>query len=268
MVDFGSYQTKKELDNLIRDFKNFNTAFRFVSLGIYMLFLIYCLAAGMGYVWVNAFLLAITVLYTAFAAVCTVRAAKGYDTPWDKRAAKIYHWAKFAAMAVSAVLSVVGILTAVSHPTALSVLLAILLPVCLILQLLFDLAILWITARVHRFQCALEADMEALKRDLIKIALGFVKDALFKRDKGNEKPRKDVLAEEEEGDIIVDRSDEPVSMRAMKKVTGRRTKSAPTARESIFRRAANFFFGGKNRPQAEQDKTEGEDGEELDAGNE
>ena len=106
-------------------------------------------------------------------------------------------------------------------------------------------------------------------RDYIEAATeGFVKDALFKRDKGNEKPRKDVLAEEEEGDIIVVGSDEPVSMRAMKKVTGRRTKSAPTARESIFRRAANFFFGGKNRPQAEQDKTEGEDGEELDAGNE
>ncbi len=239
MVDFGSYQTKKELDDLIRDFKNFNTAFRFVSLGVYMLFLIYCLVAGMGYAWVNAFLLAATALYTAFAAVCTVHTARGYNAPWDKRAAKIYHWAKFAAMAVSAVLSVVGVLTAVEHPTPFSILLAILLPVCLILQLLFDLAVFWVTARVHRFQTALEQDMEALKRDLVKIALGFVKDALFKHGR-EEKTRRDRTAEE--GGIIVVGSDEPGSLRAMKRVQ----KDLP-ARENFFRRTiGRLFRGGKS----------------------
>lgn len=248
MVDFGSYQTKKELDNLIRDFKNFNTAFRFVSLGVYLAFLVYCLVAQTGYVFVNAFLLAITVLYTAFAVVCTVRTAKGYETPWDKRAAKIYHWAKFGAMVVSAGLSVAGILTAVSHPTAISILLAILLPVCLVLQLLFDLAIVWITARVHRFQAALEQDMEALKRDLLKIALGFVKDAIFKRkEKEEEKPRRRFFAGEEEGESMVVGSDDPSSVRAMKKITG----GAPV-RENIFKRAVNALFGHKKGEKKEK----------------
>ncbi len=256
MVDFGSYQTKKELDNLIRDFKNFNTAFRFVALGVYIAFLVYCLIAGMGYLWIHIFLLTITLLYTAFAVVCTVRAAKGYDTPWDKRAAKIYHWAKFAAVAVSAGLSVAGILTAVSHPTAPSILLAVLLPVCLVLQLLFDIAIVWITARVHRFQAAIEQDMEALKRDLLKIALGFVRDAVFK--KKEERRKRSPLEEEEEGESPIAGSDDPSSVRAMKKITG-----SALRRENVFVRAFKSFFGakrakGEKQPPAAPSADEGE----------
>ncbi len=232
-MDFEILKTKKELDNLILDVKRFATCFRFIALAVYILFLVYNLVVGNGYLALNIFLLVLTVAYTAFAAVCSIREAKGKTvSKADKVANRVYHWAKFAATCLSALLSVAGILTAVERATPISILLAVLLPVCLALQLIFDLVIVWVTVRVSRFKVAISQDLEALKKDLGKIALGFVKDALFSRKKKEE---------EEMGEAIIVGSDSIESLKAMKSVED-------GEKGTIKSRAGNFFqklFGGK-----------------------
>lgn len=226
-MDFSAFQTKQELDNLINDFKRFNTAFRFFALAVYITFIVYCIVTGAGYLALNIFLLVISTAYLAFVIVVTVREARGEDTTKaDKIAAKIYRWMKFAAIFVSAVLSVVGVLTAVEEATPLSVVLAILLPVCLILQAILDLAIVWITARVKRFQIALAEDVNTLKQDMVKLAIGLVKESLFSRKR-----------REEDGEVIVVGSDELLSVREMKRVGERKKKP-----QNAFVRVWNKIF--------------------------
>lgn len=240
-MDFDILQTKKELDALIVDFKRFNTAFRFVGLGVYIAYLIYSIGVGSGFLALNIFLLAISVAYLVFAVVVTVREAKGINTTQaDKIAAKVYRYAKFTAVVVSAFLSIAGILTAVEHTTAISIVLAILLPVCLVLQLLFDLAIYWITARVKRFQAAFSQDFEFLKKDMVKLALGLVKDAVFNRGKEEKKDARKI-SEDEDGEIIIVGSDEPVSVKEMKRVKD----GAALARENPVKKIFNKIFKGK-----------------------
>ena len=251
-MDFEGLQTKRELDNLIQDFKRFNTVFRFVSLGVYILFLIYSLVVGAGNLPLTIFLLCLTIAYTAFAAVCTVKESKGENvSKADKTVAKIYRYAKLAATLLSALLSIFGILTAVEHTTPLSIVLAILLPVCLVLQIILELVIVAVTKRVKRFQTALTHDLDILKRDMVKIALGLVKDAIFKRRKEEDKS-KGSIEEDEDGEIIVVGSDLPVSAKEMKRV-GEKTKGK---RENIFQRAFKKLFKPKkekNQPSVLED---------------
>ena len=245
-MDFDIFQTKQELNALIEDFKRFNTVFRFVSLGVYLTYLVYALIANVGFLALNIFLLCITALYTAFCAVCTVKEAKGAPkSEEDKKIAKLYRNAKFYAMVLSAVLSIIGILTAVEKPTPLSIVLAILLPVCLVLQAIFDLCVVWITVRVNRFQVAITQDFEMLKRDILKIAFSFVKDSIFKRNKDKDKGKD---KQQEGGDI-------PTALEAVKADAGEK-KANPVKR--LFQK----IFSGKKEKTAYTDEIDAPEGSE------
>lgn len=259
-------QTKKELDLLVRDIKRLGTAFRLFSVVVYVLFCIYKIVINTGTFALNIVLLCVSVVYLGFVIFFTVneaqsRAGKRIVLVSDK----VYHYVKLAALVFSAVLAVVGIATAKDHVTVISVLLAVFLPVCVVLQLVLDLALYYFTKRVERFQTALTQDMETLKRDMVKIAIELVKESIFPKKESKGKRENGLSAgsaddDEEENGLIVVGSDELKSVRSLKKIEdGGRKKGG------FF----NFFRRGKGRKQKSESKAEialSSDGEKTDDG--
>lgn len=232
-------QTKKELDLLVRDVKRLSTAFRLFAVIVYLLFCIYKTVIKVGNPALNIVLLCLTVVYLGFVIFFTVNEAQ---SRLEKRVVlvsdKVYRYVKLGALVFSAVLAVVGILTAKEHVTVMSVLLAVFLPVCVVLQLVLDVAVYYFTRRIERFETAFARDIEMLKRDIVKIAIDVVKESIFSR-KG--KKENDSSDETDEGLVIVG-SDELKSLRSLKKVE----VAAKAGKRKFF-----DFFKRKKKPSRE-----------------
>lgn len=242
-MDVGIFRTKKELDALVRDFRTFTNVFRYVTVGVYLVYVVYRLVVGTGLLPVNILLLAATIAYLVALVVFSVRGKRGKNSDGAQSVAgRVYRYIRFAAVAFSAVVSVVGILSAAHQPSPFSVVLAILMPVCLVLQVIFDVFIVLLSARVARFKAALSADIEMLKKDMVKIALDLLKNSLFHKE-----GKKRIEEETDQEPLIVVGSDDPASVRMMKKVAD------GVKKEGFFSR---LFSGRKKREKTEESQTQ------------
>lgn len=207
-------QTKKELDLLVRDVKRLSAAFRLFAVVVYLVFCIYKTVIKSGNPALNIVLLCLTAAYLVLVVFFTVNEAQ---SRLGKRvvsiSGKVYRYVKLGALAFSAVLAVMGILTAKDHVTVISVLLAVFLPVCVVLQLILDVAVYYLTKRIERFETAFARDMEMLKRDIVKIAIDVVKESIFSR-----KGKREESADGTDEGLLIVGSDELGSLRSMKKV--------------------------------------------------
>ena len=171
MLDY----TKMAIKQTITDLKRTDYIRNVATQVIYIIYLIYTLIAGAGYLAANIVLLVLSVSYTVFFLTMTSCGKTPEGKNVKNAGTKIYVWAKRLIKLFTLGLTIYGICTAVEKVTPLSVILAALMIVGWILQIVFEVLIKILTNRVNFILEGLEADLDNMLKPVRSVGNFFKK---------------------------------------------------------------------------------------------
>lgn len=171
MLDY----TKMAIKQTITDLKRTDYIRNVATQVIYIIYLIYTLIAGAGYLAANIVLLVLSVSYTVFFLTITSCGKTPEGKNVKNAGTKIYVWAKRLIKLFTLGLTIYGICTAVEKVTPLSVILAALMIVGWILQIVFEVLIKILTNRVNFILEGLEADLDNMLKPVRSVGNFFKK---------------------------------------------------------------------------------------------
>ena len=167
--------TKMAIKQTITDLKRTDYIRNVATQVIYIIYLIYTLIAGAGYLAANIVLLVLSVSYTVFFLTMTSCGKTPEGKNVKNAGTKIYVWAKRLIKLFTLGLTIYGICTAVEKVTPLSVILAALMIVGWILQIVFEVLIKILTNRVNFILEGLEADLDNMLKPVRSVGNFFKK---------------------------------------------------------------------------------------------
>ena len=173
MLDY----TKMAIRQTVSDLRRVDYIRNVATQIIYILYLVYNLIAGAGYLALNIVLLVISAAYFAFFLTVTACGKSPEGRRLKKRGTAVYVWCKRLIKLFTLGLTVYGICTAVEHVSALSVILAALMIVGWCLQIVFEVLIKILTNRVNFLLEALEADLDGMLKPVRTVGNFFKKIA-------------------------------------------------------------------------------------------
>ena len=200
MLDY----TKMAIRQTIADLKRVDYIRNVATQIVYIVYLIYNLAAGAGYLALNIVLLVLAAAYFVFFLTVTSLGKTPEGKTLKKTGTAVYVWCRRLIKLFTLGLTVYGICTAVGHVSALSVILAALMIVGWCLQIIFEVLIKILTNRVNFILEGLEADLDNMLRPVRSVGNFFKKiagkevtpveayRAEQKRKKAEEKIRREV----------------------------------------------------------------------------
>ena len=183
MLDY----TKMAIRQTIADLKRVDYIRNVATQIVYIVYLIYNLAAGAGYLALNIVLLVLAAAYFVFFLTVTSLGKTPEGKTLKKTGTAVYVWCRRLIKLFTLGLTVYGICTAVGHVSALSVILAALMIVGWCLQIIFEVLIKILTNRVNFILEGLEADLDNMLRPVRSVG------NFFKKIAGKEvKPEKEL----------------------------------------------------------------------------
>lgn len=171
MLDY----TKMAIKQTISDLKKTDYIRNVATQIIYIIYLIYTLIVGTGYLALNIVLLVISTSYFVFFLTMTSLGKTPEGKTVKKTGTTVYVWCKRLIKLFTLGLTVYGICTAVEHVSALSVLLAALMIVGWCLQIIFEVLIKILTNRVNFILEGLEADLDNMLKPVRSVGNFFKK---------------------------------------------------------------------------------------------
>ena len=167
MIDY----TKAAIEKTVADLKRFGFTFNIATELFSILYLIYAIAVGGGYLAANIILAALSLSYLIFYVIT-------HNNP-DAKAARIltkaaYKWVKLGIKAFTLGVTVYGIYIATEHVTLLSVVMASAMVIGWTLNIILTLCINYFSSKAKFIIAAMEADMENLLRPVEKVG-NFIK---------------------------------------------------------------------------------------------
>ena len=171
MLDY----TKMAIRQTVADLKRTDYIRNVATQIIYIVYLLYNLIAGAGYLALNIVLLIISAAYFVFFLLVTSFGKSPEGKALKKRGTAVYVWCKRLIKLFTLGLTVYGICTAVGHVSALSVILAALMIVGWCLQIIFEVLIRILTNRVNFILEGLEADLDQMLKPVRSVGNFFKK---------------------------------------------------------------------------------------------
>lgn len=171
MLDY----TKMAIKQTISDLKRTDYIRNVATQIIYIIYLVYTLIAGAGYLALNVILLVISTSYFVFFLTMTSLGKTPEGKTVKKTGTKVYVWCKRLIKLFTLGLTVYGICTAVERVSALSVILAALMIVGWCLQIIFEVLIKILTNRVNFILEGLEADLDNMLKPVRSVGNFFKK---------------------------------------------------------------------------------------------
>ena len=171
MLDY----TKMAIKQTISDLKKTDYIRNVATQIIYIIYLIYTLIVGTGYLALNIVLLVISTSYFVFFLTMTSLGKTPEGKTVKKTGTAVYVWCKRLIKLFTLGLTVYGICTAVEHVSALSVILAALMIVGWCLQIIFEVLIKILTNRVNFILEGLEADLDNMLKPVRSVGNFFKK---------------------------------------------------------------------------------------------
>lgn len=188
MLDY----TKMAIKQTISDLKRTDYIRNVATQIIYIIYLVYTLIAGVGYLALNVILLVISTSYFVFFLTMTSLGKTPEGKTVKKTGTRVYVWCKRLIKLFTLGLTVYGICTAVERVSALSVILAALMIVGWCLQIIFEVLIKILTNRVNFILEGLEADLDNMLKPVRSVG-NFFKKVTGKEVAPQKEPTKNQL---------------------------------------------------------------------------
>lgn len=174
--------TRAALDKTVADFKRFILGYNVVLQLIYIAYLIYALIAPSGILAANIALLSVSVAYFIFYLATYDRNEKQIKKV-KKTTKRAYKWFKLTVKAFTLAVTIYGIYMAMQDVTVLSVILAAFSTVGWALQVILELAFMFVSSRIDLIMTGVKMDTKPVQ------AVGdFVKKVVTGQDPEPEKP--------------------------------------------------------------------------------
>lgn len=159
--------TRQALDKIVKELKFIVNAVTFCSQVGYLLYLAYALLSGMGNVYINCFLFAVSLFYFVFNLIVRNKKSKAIKKAQFATAHSI-KWSKLAinAFTLGTTLYVFYTSSANGGPNAFNIVITTLLLLMWILQVLLEIILLLFEREKNVLVAALEKDIEPLKQKL------------------------------------------------------------------------------------------------------
>lgn len=158
--------TRVALGNTVKDFKRLAFGFNVTTQLLYVAYLIYAIAVGVGFFVLNVILLALTVGYSIFYILTRNRKEIQGER---KITARLYKWSSIILKGVGLAATVYGIYMATESVSVVTVVLAALTTVGWTLNIITTLIIYFLESEVKYLIGAIEADAEILTKPKEKI---------------------------------------------------------------------------------------------------
>ncbi len=155
--------TTKAVDLIIGQLKTADKVRKLLTMLIYIAYVLYRLVSHGGYLALNLVLLAVTVAYMIFYVINMSFDGRLLNRKAVEYVNRFYRWTRFILAAVGTGLTVSGFLAVGAEYTTVNLILAIVLPVFLVLQLILDLAIDYLTYCFNMLKTAATADIDNFK---------------------------------------------------------------------------------------------------------
>ena len=236
MIDY----TRAAIDKTLTDFKRFGFIFNIVIELLSISYLIYAIIAGVGFIYANIALAAVSFAYLTFYIIVGRDSEKKKLFASTKSSYKLF---KIAVHTLNLGITVYGIYIATEEPSFISIVMAAATTVGWAINILVTFSINYLSLKAHFIVRAIEADIEEAKRPVEKV------DNFIKKIRGEEiKPK-----------------DPPDKTRILLESTVyafREKKRAEKERRKAERREriTDFFFskGGSDDVEAESDEERNE----------
>ncbi len=155
--------TKAAVEKTVNDCKLFAHIYNIAVQLLYILYLIYAIAAHAGILWVNIALLTASSLYFIFY-IFMHKMNSRMHKDIKSVARRTYQYFKLSMRALTLGTMIYGIYIATTHVTPLSVILAALAVVGWTLQVIFEIALYFIESHAKLIMAGVEADKESLTK--------------------------------------------------------------------------------------------------------
>lgn len=188
MLDY----TKMAIKQTISDLKRTDYIRNVATQIIYIIYLVYTLIVGTGYLALNIILLVISISYFVFFLTMTSLGKTPEGKTVKKAGTRVYVWCKRLIKLFTLGLTVYGICTAAERVSALSVILAALMIVGWCLQIIFEVLIKILTNRVNFILEGLEADLDNMLKPVRSVG-NFFKKVTGKEVTPQKEPTKNQL---------------------------------------------------------------------------
>lgn len=167
MIDY----TKAAIEKTVADLKRFGFTFNIATEIFSILYLIYAIAVGGGYLIANIILAALSLSYLIFYVIT-------HNNPDAKAACVLtkaaYKWVKLGIKAFTLGVTVYGIYIATEHVTLVSIVMASAMVISWTLNVILTLSINYFSAKAKFIIAAIEADFENMLRPVEKVG-NFIK---------------------------------------------------------------------------------------------
>ena len=223
MIDY----TRAAIDKTLNDFKRFGFVFNIVIELLSISYLIYATIAGVGFIYANIALAAVSLAYLIFYIIVGRDSEKKKMYTSTKSGYKIF---KIAVHTLTLGVTVYGIYIATDEPSFISIVMAAATTLGWSINLLVTFSVSYLAAKANFIVRAIEADIEEAKRPVEKV------DNLIKKIRGEEIKPKDPP---DKTRVLL----ESTVNAYREKKSPKKQKSKPKKRERI----TDFFFSkGEN----------------------
>jgi hypothetical protein len=153
--------TKTVFNQTIDDIKKISLALSFATQGIYISYLIYALCVKIGIAYVNALLLAISLLYLVFSVAMEQKVEKRLGSKIKAKGKDAYKIARYVILLPTLITSIITVATE-SHHVTYSLLFAVIMILGYVLSVLMMVAAKLVESRFNLFMIAIKADFEPM----------------------------------------------------------------------------------------------------------
>lgn len=154
--------TKTVFNQTIDDIKKISLAITVATQGIYIAYLIYALSVKVGIVYVNALLLAISLVYLIFTVVMEKRAVGKLGSKIKSKAKDVYRIARYVILLPTLITSIITLSTLNNDNVTFSLLFTLTMILCYVISVLMMIVAKMAESRFNLFMIAIKADFEPM----------------------------------------------------------------------------------------------------------
>lgn len=154
--------TKTVFNQTIDDIKKISLAITVATQGIYIAYLIYALSVKVGIVYVNALLLAISLVYLVFTVVMEKRAVGKLGSKIKSKAKDVYRIARYVILLPTLIISIITLSTLNNDNVTFSLLFTLTMILCYVISVLMMIVAKMAESRFNLFMIAIKADFEPM----------------------------------------------------------------------------------------------------------
>lgn len=156
--------TKAAVQETIKSLKRLDFLRVVMTLFIAIGYISYRLAFNTGLLGLNVLLLSLHSAYLVFYVTINAIQISKEDKTIKKGVLIFYKWSKRLIQVLMAYVTLIGVLDATDLPNKMNIIFAILLPIALVLQIVFDVIVHYISIQLKLIQAGIEADIDKITK--------------------------------------------------------------------------------------------------------